>query len=115
MDDALIRAVNSSARAAPWLLGLMYGYATYGVALFAAVLIAFAWIYIAAHYPHDVVAGLVLGATVVLAGWALLRKLVTTLVLLAEPTPLRPLVTTAPPPGASPAAIRYASADTGTP
>ncbi|MFC0546185.1 phosphatase PAP2 family protein [Kutzneria chonburiensis] len=191
MDDALMRAINSFARATPWLHSLMYGYATYGVALFAALLVAGWWIarrsgnparvaaaawaalgtliavginqplvntfhearpyttapdllvladhttdfsfpsdhatmagavaaglflvrhrlvawlataaallmafsrvYIAAHYPHDVVAGLLLGAVVVLVGWALLRGLLTRLVFLAARTPLRPLVTT---------------------
>jgi len=43
------------------------------VAVAAAVLMAFARVYIAAHYPWDVVAGLLLGVVVALGGWALLR------------------------------------------
>jgi membrane-associated phospholipid phosphatase len=42
------------------------------VAAAAAVLMAFARVYIAAHYPWDVIAGLVLGATTALLGWVLL-------------------------------------------
>jgi membrane-associated phospholipid phosphatase len=43
------------------------------VAVALAVLMACARVYIAAHYPWDVVAGLLLGAAVSLAGWWLLR------------------------------------------
>lgn len=193
LDGALLRAVNAFARATPWLHGLLYGYATYGVALFAvlllagwwtarragdptrvaaavwaglgtivavginqpivnavhearpytavpgllvladrstdfsfpsdhatmagavaaglfltrrrllawiatvaAVLIAFARVYIAAHYPQDVAAGLVLGAVVVLIGWVLMRTVLVALVGLVRRTPLRPLVTSTP-------------------
>jgi membrane-associated phospholipid phosphatase len=38
---------------------------------------AFARVYIAAHYPWDVAAGLVFGALVALVGWLLLRRLLT--------------------------------------
>jgi len=41
-------------------------------AVAAALLMAFARVYIAAHYPWDVVAGLMLGGAVALAGWLLL-------------------------------------------
>jgi membrane-associated phospholipid phosphatase len=43
------------------------------IATLAAVAMAFARVYIAAHYPWDVAAGLVLGAAVALLGWVLLR------------------------------------------
>ena len=43
------------------------------VAAAAAVLMAFSRVYIAAHYPWDVLAGLGLGAAVVVLGWLLLR------------------------------------------
>ncbi|HJP78245.1 MAG TPA: phosphatase PAP2 family protein [Pseudonocardiaceae bacterium] len=192
VDGALLRAINAFARATPWLHGVLYGYATYGVTLFAvlllagwwttrrtgnpagvaaavwavvgtilavginqpivsavhearpytgvpgllvladrstdfsfpsdhatmagavaaglflarrrvlawiatvaAVLIAFARVYIAAHYPQDVAAGLLVGAVVVLLGWVLFRKVLTGLVRLLSRTPLRPLVTAA--------------------
>lgn len=45
----------------------------------AAMLMAFTRVYVAAHYPWDVVAGLVLGAVVTLAGWLLLRPLLAAL------------------------------------
>jgi undecaprenyl-diphosphatase len=44
------------------------------VAWVAAVLMAFTRVYIAAHYPWDVVAGLVLGALIALVGWLVLRR-----------------------------------------
>ncbi|HVV12070.1 phosphatase PAP2 family protein [Amycolatopsis sp.] len=192
VDGALLRSINAFARATPWLHGVLYGYATYGVALFAvlllagswtarragdparvaaavwavvgtilavginqpivgavhearpytamsgllvladrstdfsfpsdhatmagavaaglylarrrvlawiatvaAVLIAFARVYIAAHYPQDVAAGLVVGAVVVVLGWVLFRKVLIGLVRLLGRTPLRPLVAAA--------------------
>jgi membrane-associated phospholipid phosphatase len=43
------------------------------VAAAAAVLMAFSRVYVAAHYPWDVLAGLALGALVAVVGWLLLR------------------------------------------
>ena len=43
------------------------------ISLVLALLMAFARVYIAAHYPWDVVGGLAFGAAVSLAGWLLLR------------------------------------------
>jgi membrane-associated phospholipid phosphatase len=49
------------------------------LAALAAALMAFARVYIGAHYPWDVLAGLALGALVTLAGWLLLRHPLTVL------------------------------------
>ena len=59
----------------------------------AAVLMAFARVYIGAHYPQDVIAGLALGALVTGFGYLLARHPLTALVRRLEQTRLRPLVT----------------------
>jgi undecaprenyl-diphosphatase len=66
------------------------------VAALAAVLMAFSRVYIAAHYPLDVAAGLLLGVAVTLAGWALLRRVLTGAVHRMQETRLRPLLLAAP-------------------
>lgn len=69
------------------------------VAAVAAVLLAFSRVYIAAHYPRDVLAGLLIGAAVSLGGWVLLAHPLTRLVTALRRTPLRILLarTDAPP------------------
>ena len=59
------------------------------VAVAAALLMAFARVYVGAHYPIDVVAGLTLGAGTALIGWLLLRRPLTWLIERAAATPLR--------------------------
>jgi membrane-associated phospholipid phosphatase len=76
-------------------------------AVSGAALMAFARVYIAAHYPHDVLVGLAVGAAVTLLGWALFARLLTWLVTQLSRTPLRPLLTTG---GAIPAAAPAATA-----
>ncbi|CAM3942171.1 phosphatase PAP2 family protein [Smaragdicoccus niigatensis] len=86
----------------------MAGAAAAGLLLFApklgkiaagtALVMAAARVYIAAHYPHDVVAGLTLGAVVAVVGWYLVRKPLTRLVERLSETPVRPLLTAAPTP-----------------
>ena len=49
------------------------------MATLAAALMAFARVYIGAHYPWDVLGGLAFGATVTLLGWVLLARPLTTL------------------------------------
>ncbi|GAA3792351.1 phosphatase PAP2 family protein [Amycolatopsis tucumanensis] len=71
------------------------------IAAVAAVVMAFSRVYIAAHYPGDVLAGLVLGAVVSLAGYLVVRRPLEWLLRLAERSPLRPLLTTAPQKGSA--------------
>jgi undecaprenyl-diphosphatase len=55
--------------------GLLLAHCRLGaVAVVAALAMAFSRVYIAAHYPWDVVAGLLVGSAVVLGGWLLLRR-----------------------------------------
>lgn len=64
-------AVMAGAAAAGlWLASRALG----AIAAAAAVLMAFSRVYIAAHYPWDVVAGLAFGALVAVLGWWLLRR-----------------------------------------
>ncbi|MCX4091957.1 phosphatase PAP2 family protein [Nocardia sp. alder85J] len=63
------------------------------LATVAALLMAFTRVYIAAHYPQDVLAGLVLGAVVSLAGFWLARPALRWLLTQLTHTPLRILIT----------------------
>ena len=71
-----------------WLVDRRLGIA----ASIAALLMAFARVYVAAHYPHDVLAGLAFGALVVLVGWWLLGGLLTRLIERLSSTALRPIL-----------------------
>lgn len=65
------------------------------VAVLAALLMAFTRVYIAAHYPADVAAGLVLGGLVAVLTWLLLRRPLTRVVGALAGTRLRPVLVTA--------------------
>ncbi|WP_067889804.1 phosphatase PAP2 family protein [Nocardia vaccinii] len=66
-----------------WLVHRRLG----ALAALTAVVMAFARVYIAAHYPQDVLAGLALGAVISLAGYVLARSpLRGLLTLLSRPT-----------------------------
>ncbi|MFD7608625.1 phosphatase PAP2 family protein [Streptomyces mirabilis] len=50
-------------------------------------------VWVGVHYPHDVIVGLAVGATVVLTGYAVLYKLAARLLQALTRTPLRPVLT----------------------
>ncbi len=72
------------------------------VAGVAAAMLAYSRVYIAAHYPLDVAAGLLLGAAVVLVGWILVRRILIRLVDRMRHSGLRPLLVAAPNRSATP-------------
>ncbi len=81
-----------------WLVSRSLGVLT----ALAAGVMAFARVYIGAHYPQDVLAGFVLGAVVGLAGYALARTVLRWLLAAVARTPLRFLIL---PAGAEPATM----------
>lgn len=83
-----------AAAAGLWLVHRRLALAATAVAL----LMAFSRVYIAAHYPGDVAAGLAVGTAVSLLGWRLLARPLTALVARLTATPLRPLLSTVPVP-----------------
>jgi undecaprenyl-diphosphatase len=62
------------------------------IATAAGLLLSVDRVYIGAHYPADVVAGLTLGAAVAVVGWLVLRRPLTWVVERLAATRLRPLV-----------------------
>lgn len=77
-------------------VGLLFANRRWGtVASVLAVLMAFTRVYVGAHYPGDVVAGLALGGIVAAAGWFTVVPVLRRLAGWLTRTPLRPLVTNA--------------------
>ena len=75
-------------------VGLLFANRRWGlVASILAVLMAFTRVYVGAHYPGDVLAGLALGGIIATAAWFTLMPLLRRLARWLEGTPLRPLVT----------------------
>ena len=66
------------------------------VALLAAIVMAFARVYVGAHFPRDVIVGLLLGAGVVVMGYLVVRRLLTWVTMSLTRTALRPLLTDSP-------------------
>jgi undecaprenyl-diphosphatase len=72
-----------------WLVSRRLGY----LAAAAALLMAFARVYVGAHWPGDVLVGLVFGAAVTMLGYLLWRTPLTSAVTGLARTRLRPLLT----------------------
>ena len=72
-----------------WLVSRKLG----GIALVLAAIEGFSRVYLGQHYPHDVVAGLVLSCVILFGGWPLVRGLMERLVEALEKTPLKVLLT----------------------
>lgn len=75
-------------------VGLLFANRRWGiVAAVLAVLMAFTRVYVGAHYPGDVLAGLALGGAVAAAGWFTVVPVLRRVAGWLAGTPLRPLVT----------------------
>ncbi len=79
-----------AATAGLWLVSRRLGV----LAAVAALVMGFARVYVAAHYPQDVLAGFALGAVVSLGGYAVARPVLNGVVGAVARSPLRALVTT---------------------
>lgn len=80
--------------AAALAVGLWLAHRKLGLIAVALTLIeGFSRVYLGQHYPHDVVAALMLSAVIMLLGWLVLRRLLERVIGALESSPLRPVVT----------------------
>ncbi len=86
-------AVTATVFLVSWRIGL--------IALVATAVMGFSRVYVGAHYPHDVVAGLVVGVVAGLLTAVLFRRYAHPLVAKLATGPLRPLLTADPSPRAA--------------
>ncbi|MFC5719424.1 phosphatase PAP2 family protein [Streptomyces gamaensis] len=82
-------AMAGAIAAAVWIVNRRLGV----IASVAALLMAASRVWTGVHYPHDVLAGLAVGVTVVLLAHALLHRTAARLLPALTRTPLRPLLT----------------------
>lgn len=72
---------------------LIYSRKLGALAAVIALVEGFSRIYLGQHYPHDVLAAIIVSTVIMLAGWVLVRGLLVRVIGALEATPLRPLLT----------------------
>lgn len=82
-------AIAFALAAGIWLVNRHWGI----VAVVIAIIEGVSRVYLGQHYPHDVIAGLVLSCVVLFGGWPLVRGLLAGLIERLEKTPLKVLLT----------------------
>lgn len=86
-------ALAAALAAGIWLAGRRLGL----IAAVLALLEGFSRVYLGQHYPHDVLAAMVLAALITLGGWPLARGPLARLIHLLARTPLRSLLSSSAP------------------
>jgi len=91
--SVIAAAVTAALLLVSWRVGLL--------AVLATAIMRFSRVYVGAHYPHDVVAGLLVGIIAGLITALLVRRYASPLVAKLAAGPLRPILTTQSPAGAT--------------